>query len=87
MTFYLRSDHGHLVVNDGVVDVLQSCYESPELRPIVRIDVDEWRAHYPGESLESSTQDILDFGYWYRDANGVEHYEPPCDDWRALLQR
>ena len=51
---------------------------SPDQCPAV-VDVDEWRARYPGEwgALENN-HDILDFGYWKRDGS----YEPPCESWR-----
>ena len=53
----------------------------------LRFDVQEWRRHH-GKDVSFSDRkswDILDFGYWYVDDKGDIGYEPPDEDWRALI--
>jgi hypothetical protein len=44
---------------------------------ITRLDVDEWRNHYPGESITAGHH-IFDFGLWVKSGQYVE----PEHDWR-----
>ena len=84
--FMVRGSHGELDVFASSGEVITYRSETDtcggpcegSYAEIARLDVDEWRAAYPGEDVTSGTHDILDFGYWSRD--GV--YEPPAYDWR-----
>ena len=53
----------------------------------LRFDVQEWRRHHGKDASFSDREswDILDFGYWYVDDKGDIGYEPPAEDWRALI--
>lgn len=49
---------------------------------ITRLDVDEWRAFYPGEDV-SGPHDVLDFGSW----DEAGRYVPAEADWREDFRR
>ena len=79
----LRSSHGSIVFDtqSGFVKSEETDL-GPEFGPApYKIDVDEWRLRYPGESMEGE-HDVLDFGYWYHKGRSSSVYEPPCEDWR-----
>lgn len=50
---------------------------------IAKLDLDEWRATYPGEQPEDGDIDILDLGFW--DTEGV--YSPADAEWRAEFKK
>lgn len=39
---------------------------------IVRMDINEWRQHYPGQDITKYPRDIIAFGFWTTDG-----YTPP----------
>ena len=77
-TTRLISSHGHVDFNSEFGFVRSTDLDSEFGDPPIWVNVFEWRARYPGETLGNDEHDILDFGYV--DAKGV--YSPPCDDWR-----
>lgn len=48
---------------------------------ITRVDIDEWRKHYLGQTLGGTSMNILDIGYWEG-----EKYEEPAHAWREDMQ-
>ncbi len=83
-TFIVFGSYGECVVDAESGRIKDMRDESSnancaEYQPIVRFDVGEWLAAYPGEELVGNRVDILDLGYVLR--NGT--YEPPATDWRA----
>lgn len=77
VTATLASSHGSLTFDTATGSVKQCSLEKSFGPRPMRIDVDEWQARYPGESIVGE-HDILDFGYWLRSGK----YEAPCEDWR-----
>lgn len=84
----IESSWGRIVVDPvtGYVDPAASVYfpdlggeQADPISNIYRFDVDEWRRAWPGEVLDGTEQDILDFGYWSLPGDG---YEPPVQEWR-----
>lgn len=73
----LCSSHGKLTFDTETGRVLVCSLERSFGPKPVRVDVAEWQARYPGESIVGE-HDILDFGYWLRN----DKYEAPCEDWR-----
>ena len=83
MSAVLRSSHGHIAFDTGSGFVSAEGTElDPDFGPVpFKVDVDEWRLRYPGESLDGE-HDVLDFGYWYRTGKTKVAYEAPCESWR-----
>ena len=77
MSAVLRSSHGHIAFDTGSGFVSAEGTElDSDFGPVpFKVDVDEWRLRYPGESLDGE-HDVLDFGYWYR----TIHTEPQNPD-------
>lgn len=82
--FVVYGNYGDLVVNgsSGVVIRYEPDRDSEtgrEYEHIVRFDINEYSATYPGEKLDHV--DICDIGFWTKD----EHFEPPEPDFRAQV--
>lgn len=82
--FVVYGNYGDLVVNGstGVVIKYQPDRDSEtgtEYHHILRFDIDEYAAAYPGEIL--GHVDICDIGFWTKDGQ----YEPPVLDFRAKV--
>jgi len=79
----LHSSFGDVVFDAATGFVVSHTLE-PDFGPApYKVDVDEWRLNYPGETL-SGSHDILDFGYWFRKPGETKAtYEPPAEEWRA----
>lgn len=77
-TFTVTGGEGSLTVCAETGDVLS---RDPSAYPsFTRIDVAEWRAFYPGETLAGQTVDILDTAGWEG-----ESYSPAESDFRVEL--
>jgi len=65
MPVTLHSSHGTLGF-DPATGFVVSTNLDPGFGPApYKIDIDEWRTHYPEESLRGGDEhDILDFGFW-----------------------
>lgn len=83
--FYVQGAYGTLVACAVTGQVV--AYEDREENDgesydgITRMDIDEWRKHYPGQTLGGTSMDILDIGYWEG-----EKYEEPEHGWREDMQ-
>lgn len=82
--FVVYGTFGDLIVDRLIGSVLR--YEpdrdsktGAEYGSIVRFDIDEYAAAYPGEKLDHV--DICDIGYWTKDGR----YERPESDFRAQV--
>ena len=67
-TITVTGEYGTLTcdsVTGEVVEYEPSGWAEVSYAYIVRVDVDEWQTHYPGETLYNC--DILDIGYWDKD--------------------
>ena len=62
-----------------VLDCRVDDFDEGGYSDILRFDVDEWRAAYPGEDPQSRSIDILDLGLWTK--TGL--YDPPEPDFRG----
>jgi hypothetical protein len=83
MTILIYGSHGEIDADPltGAVTAYRPAIDTElDYDDIARIDIDEWRAAYPGETLV--TGDILDFGFWTKDGRYVAHDEAFRDDWR-----
>ncbi|MFA7254342.1 MAG: hypothetical protein WC107_07405 [Patescibacteria group bacterium] len=86
--FTLRSSHGTITADadTGVVSYTSLSDEWSDELP-AKIDVEEWRNHYFGETLQGE-HDVLDFGYWYTDEKtGELAYSGPDEEWRELREQ
>lgn len=90
-TFTVESSWGLVTANAETGDVLpeESRYDRHDadedypIQNIFRFDVAEWRRTYPGEELAGTSQDILDFGYWFNRKEGPGYqYTQPAYEWR-----
>ena len=85
-TFSATGNWGNLICDAESGHVIEYHRSSEWQKPgdgydnITRLDVDEWRAYWPGGDLFAG-HDILDFGSW--DTDGV--YVGPEIDWREEL--
>lgn len=90
MTITVCGSHGKLLVDAKTGVVLESPEQS-EYANITRFDLEEWKQWYQGSSVlkpeyakrNPAEYDILDIGYWERDGDGNEVYEPACDNTRS----
>ena len=89
-TFQATGGYGVLICDASTGNVVEYHRENSDWKKpgdgyddITRLDADEWRAAYPGETLEGSSHDILDFGSW--DKSGT--YCGPEQDWRDEFRR
>lgn len=82
----LMSSHGEVKFDRRSGVVLEVVHYDPghkeNLQEYKRVDLEEWRARYPGREMGPEL-DILDMGLWYNEAGGVETYEPPAEEWRT----
>lgn len=60
-TFTIRGGEGELICDIETGEVLECTCDA--YAHYTRADVAEWRAAYPGESIDAG-HDILDFGLW-----------------------
>ena len=86
MAFVVYGNYGDLIVDRSTGSVHQ--YEpdrdsetGTEYDQILRFDIDEYSAAYPGEKL--GHVDICDIGFWSKSGQ----YEPPEADFRASVAR
>lgn len=82
----LFSSNGEIVfrVSDGWVIKSRSDWKKDpgyKFDMPTRVDIDEWRSHYPGEDVTTG-HDILDFGLWFD-----ETYFPPDADFREEYEK
>lgn len=80
--FVVYGNYGDLIVNSSTGAVLRYASDrdsktGTEYAHILRFDIDEYMAAYPGEKL--GHVDICDIGFWTKDSQ----YEPPIPDFRA----
>jgi len=81
-TFTVHGNYGQLTakVSTGVVIEYEPSKEGQtEYADIIRFDVEEYAAAYPGENLELI--DVCDIGFW----TTVGEYEPPVSEYRAEI--
>jgi hypothetical protein len=83
---YIQSSHGQFTVDlrgfiiESQLNCTKGCEGCDDLKRIERFDLVERASH--AEVAPFSHIDILDIGYWYRDAEGEMQYEPPLAEWR-----
>lgn len=82
--FIVYGNYGDLIVNSSTGAVLRYAPDrdsetGTEYGHILRFDIDEYSAAYPGEEL--GHVDICDIGFWTKDGQ----YEPPITDFRSQV--
>ena len=79
----LRSSHGHVIFDSRTGLVLETDLDKGFGAMPIYVNIPEWQAAYPGETLGDDEHDILDFGFVSSDGE----YEPPALEWRKDRER